>query len=259
MSRLFRSFGILFLLACAKNGVAYPATPQLLNVFNNPSGGVQRQNLSADRHGLMQLSLPETYPIIQFSHHLDILYSSAQIAQQELTAIITETCQVNHTEARIAPIKSRHRAEQKIQSKLNGNTSALTDIVRASIVADSIASLMHSYQFLAQNVKVLRLKNRFSHPKISGYRDINLLVHLPKSQMIAEVQLHLRHIADIKSGVEHQVYQQVQGIEYQAKMAERELTEIERSKIIKLQQASHKQYHKAWLYYKRLDDTRRVA
>ena len=53
-------------------------------------------------------------------------------------------------------------------------------------------------------------KNRFKKPTASGYRDLNLLVRLPKTNLIAEVQLHLKAIADVKSGPEHDLYEQIQ-------------------------------------------------
>ncbi|MCV5804366.1 hypothetical protein OFN34_36775, partial [Escherichia coli] len=74
-------------------------------------------------------------------------------------------------------------------------------------------------------------KNRFKKPGPSGYRDLNLLVRLPKTNLIAEVQLHLKAIADVKNGPEHDLYEQIQKLERQASMEKRNLSEIEMASI----------------------------
>ena len=104
---------------------------------------------------------------------------------------------------------------------------------------------------LHENSEIIQIKNRFANPKASGYRDLNVLVKLPKSQMIVEVQLHLQTIAAIKSGQDHQDYEQIQSIENKANQEHRALSELEMQKITQIRQQSHKQYHKAWLDYKR--------
>ncbi|BDM65679.1 GTP pyrophosphokinase [Shewanella sp. NFH-SH190041] len=260
MNKLLRSFLILLLLLSAKTGFAAPVGITLTTLLSLPAQQLtQRQQHRHDRVGLTALDQTLSAPALQPTDNLSQLYQLAPVAQMELSQLLSQAAVASQTEMHLADIKTRSRASQKISGKLAGDTRQLTDLVRGTLVADSISDLMQSYDFLQQQGEILQLKNRFASPKHSGYRDLNLLVRLPQSGMVAEIQLHLRKIADIKSGVEHQVYQQVQAIEFGARRASRELTELERARIIRLQQDSHKQYHKAWLYYKRLDDSMQQA
>lgn len=259
MNKLFRSLLVLMVVLSAKAGVAAPVGLTLTTLLSAPvQHQPQRPAPGWDRLGLTQLRR-SSQTVCQSSSDLNTLYLDAPHAQAELTQLLYLTAENSHTQPVIGQIKSRERAEQKVVGKLEGDASRLTDIVRGSIIADSLEDLMTSFHQLEQQARIVQLKNRFAEPKRSGYRDLNLLVELPQTGMIAEVQLHLRKIADIKSGIEHQVYQEVQGIEYQASQQSRPLSDIERARIVRLQQDSHKLYHKAWLYYKRQDEQLKAA
>ncbi|MCL1039403.1 RelA/SpoT domain-containing protein [Shewanella submarina] len=260
MNKLFRSLLVLMVVLSAKAGIAAPVGLTLTTLLSAPAHHqTQRPAPGWDRLGLTQLRRSGDHNTCQSSSDLNTLYLDAPHAQAELTQLLYLTAENSRTQPIVGQIKSRERAEQKVAGKLEGDASRLTDIVRGSIIADSLEDLMASFHQLEQQARVVQLKNRFAEPKRSGYRDLNLLVELPETGMIAEVQLHLRKIADIKSGIEHQVYQEVQGIEYRASQQSRALTELERARIVRLQQDSHKLYHKAWLHYKRQDEQLKVA
>ncbi len=210
-----------------------------------------RQVVSNDLESLLALQESHGGAPQQFTHELDTLFERAPYAQSELTDLVTYISEQNHAFTIIPEIKSYQRAQQKVAMKFDGDASYLTDIARATIVADDVGSLMNAYKAIVAQAEVVQIKNRFANPKASGYRDLNLLVKLPQSQMVAEVQLHLNKIAEIKSGPEHHVYEQIQQIELQAQLQHRSVSELELMQIVKLRQASHKMYHKAWLTYKR--------
>ena len=99
------------------------------------------------------------------------------------------------------------------------------------------------------------MDNSFKNPTPSGYRDLNVLVELPKSKIIAEVQLHLKEIRKISFGKEHKLYEQRQEIEYLATVENRPLSEIEQGEIERLLLESLNLYKKVWQQYVKQDIT----
>ena len=251
MNKLFRTFFIFLLLLSTRTGVANPLD---INDSRAERGSYSaRQAQSHDLQGLYALNTQTFDTPRQASTSLDNLYSNAHTAQNELASLLQTVTACSQARVILPDVKSYQRAAEKVATKFNGDASQITDLARASIVSNSISELMQSYYALSEQAQVVKQKNRFAEPKASGYRDLNLLVRLPESGMIAEVQLHLKDIADIKSGPEHKVYEQVQQIEANAIKQQRALSEFETAQIAKLRQESHKLYHKAWLNYKRVD------
>lgn len=156
---------------------------------------------------------------------------------------------MTHTQAYFAGTKSRQRALEKVELELDGKAERITDLARATIVANDVASLVTAYETLSREATVVKVKNRFKNPAESGYRDLNVLVQLPKTGIIAEVQLHLAAIAQVKSGAEHELYEQIQIIERTARQEQRELTEWENAQIAKMRSASRDLYQQAWQPY----------
>jgi ppGpp synthetase/RelA/SpoT-type nucleotidyltranferase len=203
-----------------------------------------KHNLSG-LYGIPSTDFTPTQPYSDF----DILYSKAHQAQAELETIVKSTALLTSTDAYFAGVKSSERAKQKIALELNGQTDRITDLARATIVADDIESLMSAYEVLDRETTIVKVKNRFKTPQASGYRDLNILVKLPKTDIIAEVQVHLKAIADVKSGPEHALYEQIQYIERQAAADSRELNDIEVAKIKNIRGQSRELYINAWQPY----------
>ncbi|AZL84198.1 MULTISPECIES: phosphoribosylglycinamide formyltransferase [Aliivibrio] len=189
----------------------------------------------------------------QFSHQpysdFDILNSKAHQAQRELENICKETALISNTQPQFAGVKSSERALLKIEQELNGQVNKLTDIARATIVADSIPDLVTAYESLNRETTILSVTNRFSTPAKSGYRDIKLLVELPKTKLVAEVQLHLKDIAIVKNGAEHKIYEEIQNMERLVFVEDRNFTEFEQARITKLRALSQSLYANAWKSY----------
>ncbi|MCL1088113.1 RelA/SpoT domain-containing protein [Shewanella profunda] len=252
MNKLFRTFFIFLLLLSSRATVANAL--DISDTKTDRSNYSARQAQSHDIQGLYALSSQTFDTPLQTSTDLANLYSRAYEAQAELSQLLQQIATQSQAHIIIPAVKSYQRAADKVATKFNGDASQITDLARASIVTDSIQELMQAYQVLSEQTQVIRQKNRFATPKASGYRDLNLLVRLPQSGMIAEVQLHLQDIADIKNGSEHEVYEKVQMIEANAIKQQRPLSEFELAQITQLRQESHKLYHKAWLNYKRVDE-----
>ncbi|OSP13472.1 phosphoribosylglycinamide formyltransferase [Vibrio alginolyticus] len=196
-------------------------------------------------YGIQSIDITPTQPYSDF----DILYSKAHQAQFELETICKSTALLNDAQPYFAGVKSKQRAEEKIALELDGKVERITDLARATIVAEDVASLVSIYETLERETTIVKVKNRFKKPGPSGYRDLNLLVRLPKTNLVAEVQLHLKAIADVKSGPEHDLYEKIQKLERQAMLEKRELSEIELASIRNMRTQSKNLYQQAWQPY----------
>ncbi|MBL4306594.1 phosphoribosylglycinamide formyltransferase [Vibrio fluvialis] len=187
--------------------------------------------------------------VLQPYQDFDVLYSKAHQAQCELETLCKSTALLTSTQAYFVGVKSQHRAAEKIELELNGQPERITDLARATIIANDVPSLVDAYEALSREATVLKVKNRFKSPADSGYRDLNVLVQLPKTGIIAEVQFHLKAIADVKSGPEHDLYEQIQKIERNAGREQRALNDWEVAKIKQIRRVSQNLYQQAWQPY----------
>ncbi|UTV29753.1 RelA/SpoT domain-containing protein [Photobacterium atrarenae] len=206
---------------------------------------VFQQNLS----GLYSIDSWKAAEIRQPYPTFSPLYQAARGAQQELDGVLKRIGAATATKPLIANIKSAHRAKEKIATDLQGDCRRITDLARGSLIADDIPTLVQAFEQLSQELTIVSVKNRFKTPAPSGYRDLNVLVRLPQSQLVAEVQFHLAAIAEVKSGPEHQLYEHIQQIERRGLEENRALSPLEQAKIARLRQSSQQLYQTAWQQY----------
>ncbi|OBU25161.1 RelA/SpoT domain-containing protein [Photobacterium aquimaris] len=243
-----------FVLFCmlSRSVVAAPAITPAFNTHDqSPTRQTQasRKAFQRDLSGLYSIQSWKTDNLRQPFTNFDELYLAATDAQVELQTLLQSVSLASTTNAIIPEIKSAQRAQQKITTELQGQTDKITDIARGSIVANNIPALVQAYELLSKEATIVSVKNRFKNPTPSGYRDLNVLVRLPNSQVITEVQLHLNEISTIKNGPEHDIYEKIQHIERVALQQQRPLSEFEVAQINKLRQQSHQLYQTAWLGY----------
>lgn len=232
------------------------AAPVVTSSFNTHEQTIPTR-LTQESRKAFQRNLSGLYSIQSWKHHdlvqpysqFDQLYLASIDAQSELQQLLQGIGLLSTTSAIIPQVKSPQRAQAKIATELNGQTNKITDIARGSLVADDISSLVQAYELLSKEATIVSVKNRFKAPTISGYRDLNVLVRLPNSQIIAEVQFHLKDISIIKNGPEHDIYEKIQHIERLALQQQRQLSEFELAQINKLRQQSLHLYQTAWQNY----------
>ena len=252
MYRFLRTSLIVMLMLAGKaplEAATMLSLSQSGNGNNNGAGNSSsrvRSQFSRDLAGLYQVNSFSLANIKQPHSDFAELYLLAGSAQHELATLTRQIALMSQTNAIIPDLKSADRAQAKIASKHQGDASRITDLARSSLVADNSYQLLSAFQLLEQETEIVQVKNRFSQPKENGYRDINVLVRLPKSQMIAEVQIHLASIAAIKNGAEHDNYALIQQLENSAKHQQRPLAETELFKIKQLQQQSSELYQTVW-------------
>jgi len=250
MNKLFQTLFVLF--AISSQSHAAPVKPvkiidesKLLPFSQSNFHNSYAKNLT----GLYSIKSFQSLDIKQPYNDFSLLYQHAMSGQSELENLTQFVALTTGTQTFSSGLKSEMRALNKINSKLGGHSEKITDLARTSIVASNVSSLVSAYALLEQQTDILRVKNRFKTPGASGYRDLSLLVRLPDSQIIAEVQLHLEAFSEIKNGVEHTNYEQIQRIERKKITENRELNDIEKASIAKLRKASMQMYDGAWNQY----------
>lgn len=246
-------FRTCFVLLCVfgRGPVANAAVPQFTDSeFKLPSPTQDtKDNFQRSLSGLYSIPSFRQEALSQPYNEFNELYQQAQAAQQELEQLLTQISLHTAAQPIIPGVKSRERAEQKVATELHGQPEKLTDLARGTLVANNISSLVDAFNHLSRESTIVETKNRFKQPASSGYRDLKLLLQLPQTGLIAEVQLHLDTIAEIKSGPEHGIYEAIQHIERQANQEQRVLNDIEVAKIKVLRQESQQLYQQAWHQY----------
>ncbi|MGO1297926.1 MAG: phosphoribosylglycinamide formyltransferase [Vibrio sp.] len=251
MSLLLRTTALMLLILSRAPAFAAPM-PIDTSIEDSRSGESQSEISSevfkhslSGLYGIQPISSTPLQPYRDF----DVLYSKAHQAQYELTNLCKETAMLTGTTPYTCGVKSRQRAQEKILADFSGQNERITDLARATIVANDVPSLVKAYEMLNRSATIVKVKNRFKNPTHSGYRDLNVLVELPKTKMIAEVQFHLAGIEKVKSGAEHAIYENIQAIERTAAMQQRGLSAIETVKIEQLRAQAKNLYQNAWHPY----------
>ena len=107
------------------------------------------------------------------------------------------------------PLKRRERIVEKVEKEYGGDYARVVDVVRASAVFQNAADLARLVGSLsndgATEVKVVRVKDRFSNPVSGGYRDMLLNVRVGDLKHVGELQLHIESIKAIKPKA-HRLY-----------------------------------------------------
>lgn len=248
-SLLRTCFVLMFVLG--RSPVASASLPEYNNSdIENPSPAQRsKETFQRSLSGLYSIPSYRSPTLLQPYSDFDALYNQAASAQSELKDVLNQVSLLTATQPVFPGLKSKARAEHKIATELGGQAELLTDLARGSLVSNDIGSLVQSFELLNNEVTVVEVKNRFKHPAPSGYRDLKLLVRLPKTQHIAEIQLHLEEISEIKNGAEHDIYEQIQVIERQANAELRDLSDIEVAKLKQLRQQSLSMYQSVWHQY----------
>jgi hypothetical protein len=251
MKSVLRTCFILLFVLGRGPAMAAPMTSYSESDHELPSNRSEASKKSFQRSlsGLYSIDSWKDEGVAQPYSDFDQLYLAAAQAQQELDTVIREISLVTSTQAILPGVKSQHRAKTKVDTELQGNTNQITDLARGSLVAEDIPSLVQAFELLNKEVTVVAVKNRFKSPTDSGYRDLKLLVQLPESQIIAEVQLHLDAISTVKNGAEHEIYEQIQEIERVGLQQKRPLSEFELAQIAQLRTVSSNLYQEAWQQY----------
>ena len=154
---------------------------------------------------------------------MDELYEAARIAEpvfESLVHRLIKQTENDDVQAEIPALKGRERAQEKANHKYFNrgapSISWLYDIVRGSIMCPSIKSLLAILKSIQEDdsIQIVKVKNRFRNPTLSGYRDFFLCLKIGvetedyQFQHICEIQLHLQKLKALDLKLEgHKYYE----------------------------------------------------
>jgi hypothetical protein len=140
-------------------------------------------------------------------------------------------------------LKGRDRAEEKIATDYNGDATQLKDVLRASLVADSLAQADAALTALREVFPVALEKNSFGPQRpVDGYRDAKVFVRV--GDITAEVQVHLAPIEAVKELV-HKDYEEKQKI-IRKYLPETHLSPEDEAEVARLNEKMSAVYSPAW-------------
>jgi len=132
---------------------------------------------------------------------------------QEVVFSWAKACNVEHSRA---PVKTYRRALEKVYRSYSGRVPPLLDLVRSSVVVETIDQAIQVLELVFHNVKVHTIKNRFDLAydgcATAGYRDLNLQISFPELDdsmfkgFVFELQMHLDCIIATKTHFGHKRY-----------------------------------------------------
>ena len=149
---------------------------------------------------------------IQRHGSLDALYEEATFAQKEISMLVRHIADMNGYTA-ILPnqLKGRERAEEVVESRMNGDPRYINDIARVSLVCKSMEDINYVLHMISQSYKNVVIYNRFENPPATGYRDMKLVVRTDKSHF-AEIQLHLESYWNAKKHRGDDIYHEIRAL-----------------------------------------------
>jgi hypothetical protein len=114
-------------------------------------------------------------------------------------------------EAVLAPVKLLPRAAQRMMLDHGGDASKAKDLLRGTVVVDTINDIPKAMAAIGQHFEVLDVKDRFTKPTSSGYRDVLINVRAPGG-MTAEIQIHTPETHAARD-LAHKVYTEQRSLE----------------------------------------------
>lgn len=143
--------------------------------------------------------------------------------KDEFDSIVKRIAQDYNGKPLLAPLKGRKRSVEKTLNDYNGDVMMLGDVIRASIIANTIGDVDSIADDIHREFKVIKFKNRFSPPLPQGYSDMLFQVEIQPG-VIAELQVHIPEMIEAKEKAGHYLYELWRTIENDpTKAAERQL------------------------------------
>lgn len=132
-------------------------------------------------------------------------------------------------EAKIPGLKKIDRAAEKLIRETDDGTgkpdpTQIRDLLRATVVVTQVQDVGKAIAAVRDKFQVVRVKNRFETPMVSGYRDVLINVRLP-SGLEAEIQVNVPSMMKAKD-VGHKLYSLTRSLADQT--AVQELDDLQR-------------------------------
>lgn len=112
---------------------------------------------------------------------------------------------------RMGPLKKWERARQKIVLDYGGNPRRILDLVRCSVICESMESIQTLMEFLEgrPDMKCTRVKSGFNSSVLvtpTGYRDVKVTACFIDCPLLFEIQLQLKEFYLINKEMGHKIF-----------------------------------------------------
>lgn len=152
------------------------------------------------------------------------------------------------------PLKSHKAAGEKIRTELGGDASRIKDVLRGTVMVDSIAQARDALHALRSMFDIVgEPRETLLAGKSSGgdgYRDIKVNVRV--GNIVAEIQINAKAMIaakdglDFKGGPGHRLYEKIREITRKAESEKRDLTDAELQEYRALRSQSKELYDQAF-------------
>lgn len=148
---------------------------------------------------------------------LDELYDRAKAEEPAFRKMVEDIAEVTGSKPKFGVdkqtgsiLKTRESSERKLRDELDGDFTKLRDVLRGTVVGDSVEKTRDSAAtFIAkQGENILRVKDRHVGPTSSGYRDILVNFRTPGG-LVAELQFNSKAMTEAKEASGHQLYDSI--------------------------------------------------
>ncbi|MFL5814837.1 MAG: hypothetical protein ACJ763_14780 [Bdellovibrionia bacterium] len=186
----------------------------------------------------------------QPTNDLHELYARARTSKKRFDDSLRRIGKVAGVEAITVSLKQLDRMQSKVDEKLLGDTSALTDILRGTLICDRMSQVQQVKDAIASRFPDVKFFDRFEKPKTNGYRDLQAVVLVPshkkdEAPIWAEIQVHLRSLYEAKKKTGDSIYRRWRQIEESG--ARQPLTDEQISEITELKEQERLLYSQAIL------------
>lgn len=180
---------------------------------------------------------------IQPDKTLDAVYSAAPQVHKEISTVLKRMSHMYGYEAIIPDkLKERARADEVVETRFQDDASRITDVARGAIICKTMEDVHFVMHCLSQSYKNMVIKDRFTDPPMTAYRDMCVVVRTDNNRF-AEIQIHLESFWNAKKHEGDKLYAQIRDIAADAQG--RDLTPEEKKAKRKLYDQTRKLYKAA--------------
>ena len=146
--------------------------------------------------------------------YLEVLKMAFEDVDETIFETVSAAAEALNLSFYPGPPKDDLRAMEKARLAYGGRYDLLKDLRRASIACANIPAVRDIVEFLADfeksGLQVIRVKNRFDRSydvnrESAGYRDLQLILLVPDTGLIWELQVHLEDIEKLRTDLRDQI------------------------------------------------------
>lgn len=191
----------------------------------------------------------KTLELKQNTSDLEELMKNALITQNNIDEFLKFVqTKFPNSKIIIPQTKGIKTIETLLKTRWSGDASRITDYARATISFDNIYEMYNGLLFIHNSgLIIVDIKDNFWHPLKEGYRDINITFKDSSNSHLAEIQLTTHFLLKYKNDTGHHLFDKLRTIKANVIIEKRELSNLEKIEIDKIEKESQVGYKEALL------------